>query len=1380
MTQDLSSVSGQSSTQRNRANIGSFLSDFSEKLKQVEGLQKDEIDPRALHQIKNYLKQIHDIRRRDKIHKYLCSESDKDGLLLKNFAITWFSAIELIGDEGDLSEKRLATAKLIFQKLKTYNIAGNIFFPLYKTLTVEIEKCSPEDLKELLKLNDEIMDEDIEPTKRWWDCNVLLFSCIKEVPNMPAGNSTLDGKYFVENILNEWLVKSKASTFKQLLHMMTSLDCKYLIERFVNDYLEEHLDEDEDKLPVTIKAVCLLEIVNEKICEKLLKCLLTIWPFNTENTRTQLLPCMTLIYKTLSEHPEVSKIFMNIFKTLKGEVLNSSLGFITLLCICGIDRYKFTLLPLIRRTLMKIWKFEDDVAEFGWVEACGSGEYPSKLRAQFENVVHLFDDENWWKLLSTPVLSLIQSVLEISSTKEVIIVDGRVAGGPSCWLFASKITQECMLAQQSSIETHLPQLLQSIASTSSLQSALVLIDVLLEVVKRRTVEILSNWKLIDGLFDYVCRMKRDVAISLIRCLLPIISNRTQLQESLFRSLKKDLIDPTKVTAAVPILLVLLRSVSKKKTAALREGNMSQSFGSFSTQCLSRMGLQRGTNDVLSLEITGILKRCLTQPVTTKIAFYDGICEAIERSPSLIPPFMEMLISHASTTPAWTPETMVASSADITLLREPMPHLIQALEVLMCHTFVNGEAENETQASDVLINRASQLLSTWVADASRKDLTDLSLDKVAEWDPSTRPGKQTLIFANMMCSLYNTLIEHVWRRVAILNKSDDKDYLIAILNRRKDLKQTLNERTVRRKETKARASDDKNDLDLHQCAIFTTAETIFQILNKTMEIEGEDHDLYAIKQELLDFAIERGKSLSTFLSQSNHPLHSAVSKTEDLKNLAYKLMNFYTGSDCVEWIREIPSYDSSKTDAIVVYSDILRYLSNKLVNYPEKIAQIWQRPEPEGSLSSALDNLGSEGINVVLVRQVHILMTKIFFSILTLERSNDDSTDKRKHSIEFEKQAKAVIEASFSILSATNNRNAYNTVFKFVLRTLERFDSTIDNNAILKELLKFISKLAVRASDTDHLVSLSLTTIADEVIKFLQNEDAVQKYAFIDKSSTPQVCDFLISTTEKLLTSVRQIVVFASEFYPKDTTMDTLLSFSISKCEDSSDVVNRLLQFHTKFNIQKEKVAQALTYLFTALDAPVEMLLNNVKIVPEMIEWECVNKLATFLKLKMHAIMATADEHVGLLAPNEFRSNNKKVQAAKAKRDETTYVKYVKVRETFQTRVLLLSRALKDDRLDFQIRGNSIGMRDFRINQDIFEANIAIPDESGEASGDDNDDEGVPSKRPRISPEAQETTSPDETDSADVTMPDDEEEEEGNDRGDIASDQDDDANISRVY
>lgn len=147
---------------------------------------------------------------------------------------------------------------------------------------------------------------------------------------------------------------------------------------------------------------------------------------------------------------------------------------------------------------------------------------------------------------------------------------------------------------------------------------------------------------------------------------------------------------------------------------------------------------------------------------------------------------------------------------------------------MCCEALTADPTTATQAGDDVVQKATAILNKWVAKAVAEDVHDLSMstvsiesgessgiDKLSEWNPTTPAGKANFVFANMMISLYDVLIEHVWKqfdafkRYSTLNcvlisccRSSDRDSLIGLLRRRREVEDVLAEKMVRRKEAKS--------------------------------------------------------------------------------------------------------------------------------------------------------------------------------------------------------------------------------------------------------------------------------------------------------------------------------------------------------------------------------------------------------------------------------------------------------------------------------------------------------------------------------------------------------------------------------------------------
>lgn len=71
---------------------------------------------------------------------------------------------------------------------------------------------------------------------------------------------------------------------------------------------------------------------------------------------------------------------------------------------------------------------------------------------------------------------------------------------------------------------------------------------------------------------------------------------------------------------------------------------------------------------------------------------------------------------------------------------------------------------------------------------------------------------------------------------------------------------------------------------------------------------------------------------------------------------------------------------------------------------------------------------------------------------------------------------------------------------------------------------------------------------------------------------------------------------------------------------------------------------------------------------------------------------------------------------------------------FKANLLLLCSALHDNRLDIQVRNNSIGVRDFRIDAEKLRQRVEELGEEAENEGQANDQQRPAKKRARIGKE----------------------------------------------
>ncbi|VDM63987.1 unnamed protein product [Angiostrongylus costaricensis] len=379
-------------------------------------------------------------------------------------------------------------------------------------------------------------------------------------------------------------------------------------------------------------------------------------------------------------------------------------------------------------------------------------------------------------------------------------------------------------------------------------------------------------------------------------------------------------------------------------------------------------------------------------------------------------------------------------------------------------------------------------------------------------------------------------------------------------------------------------------------------------------------LNELRSDLLDWAIDRMLSLSKSLLHGFHPLHSVFCGTSTLTYSAGFLLDYYTSTNCADWIESRELADPSKTRALEAYANILLYLSAKYRSQPIKVIPIWKRSDLNATLARGDEKTLTT--NGSLVRHCHLFVTKLLPAILAVDRREGE--ERRRISVELERQAKLIFKICSALMKMMDSPRCFMTMFKFTMGMLEK--NVIANNFTLRELLKWLCNLTMKCMDSDNEVEKTLNTVADNLVQVLSEEECFAqgdecKYKFVEHASKATICDFLASLIDRSL------------------------------------------------------------------------MLNNVKTVPEMVEWKSLTLLSKLLKERLQAIMAIADEHVGIFNPEEARSSRKK----SVRKDEIIYVKYVRAREALQSRILLISEALKEDRLNFQVKKNTIGMRDFRIN-----------------------------------------------------------------------------------
>ncbi|CAJ0932917.1 unnamed protein product, partial [Mesorhabditis belari] len=797
-------------------------------------------------------------------------------------------------------------------------------------------------------------------------------------------------------------------------------------------------------------------------------------------------------------------------------------------------------------------------------------------------------------------------------------------------------------------------------------------------------------------------MRRDIAVSLIRTLLPIINQRSQLRQSLFAALKRDLLNSTSVTSAVPLLLSLLQSISNRRNVTLSQGGMSQSFATFSSQSLAKMGLTRGVDEALGLEIVGVLKRCLAQPAQTRAALYSGITEVVHRNIQISGPCLELLLSHANTLPQWSTKEMILTSRTMTTVREAFPQLIQAIESLTCASISSIQAgfTQSHSGGDLLVQKAESLLLKWVNIAIERDIHEMELDKLTEWTPTTQEGRGNLLFAHQMLAVYDALLEFLWRRInSDIDSSEmELDRLIGIIRQRKELLEVLNEKTIRQKQEKAvngngvqtgNGDSKLMPLNLQEVDIYVSGRTISQLLDRLLKMDESDK-LWEIKGELLNWTIKSSLKWSEELRKGELPLHSNVLRHSHLVNVAKHFLEIYIGDevDSPAWTQEIPMISKTKTEALEVYSNIVRY---SLLKYQRKILEyvvlMWKDDRTGGGEAGALSRHGV------------FLLNRLYFG-LVIEDENAETPKKRE--IESEKQAKIITKLVNSLLLAANRSStrASHIFVKTYWDILEQNEfATIQ---VLRDSLNAFADTSLQVQANAAITSIykRILTIADALYsRYMGEEPSDEDPKCVSKEFGSAFIEFLILILEKSMLAIKEVVFHMSEFVEKDQ-WDEIFTHIVTRLVTCTEILQKMMQIHTDVGVAKEKISTTLTMFYDGFEISIKLLLDNAKVLKnDMGKWKSIESLSRLLKGELHTLLVHCDENVGEIEQEKKSKSATKI--TKIRREENLYVKYTRARESLQATILRLSVALNDDRLDLQVKKNSIGTRDFRMNLKKF-------------------------------------------------------------------------------
>lgn len=1253
--------------------------------------------------------QMSDETRWKKFCNFLKKKSELDGGdLLNRFSSCWFKAIERI-ENARMHTTRMFS--LIFELMNGDSLKAASLIGLHSTIVTQLQSFEKEELSGLCALISDRFVRGGVVSKRWVGVATEVLKRLGDTSGQCfefAGkslNSCAYRHHFLLKLLDDVLV---TDSFIALISLLRNSSLEDILVEYAEELLMKELD-----AQVATKLISLLTSLPTEVTEKVMEHMITRLDGGDD-----LLALCTQLFEVFHSNVSIARTTFTLLKKDRHLVTSKLFALMCMLSICDTPRVHSSALCELKQSIVKLWRHADKLKESSWIKSAVGECDIEALKRNFDTLINAISTEQKWSTLVGRSLQDVAFMLITDKGKaDLKITNGRIDGDAGVLLMGKRLLVTVAGTQPAALNTLLDRIFRCLSVCTSHNSSLVLIDVIVSVVLEHTAHVLNSWKSLRRLTDVVCCLKEETGVALVRALLPVIVQREQLVAAIVTQMRRHVLCETTASTALPILLLLLKSSTIR--AAVRNDQFSQSFATFSTQALQTMGINTTIgNSNAAIEVISILKRALSQPASTRSLLYKGIVEAAYANENLVDALLDLLCTHLASTAPISREAYVESTKTSTVLLEPLPELIQAVSVLIrlaIHALRNTSTQ-VVSARDAQVATAVAHIERLIEFVRDSDVHDLQVDKLSDFSTSTM-GRANLAFATMLISLYDVLVEHLWHVGNALLRKDAAEKIASILRRKDELNDVLKEKMAKKKESKLGKT-----ISVAMCCVYPQLQTISLMISRFIQKRQNNEDdvneecIMVLRECVFSWAVQWAAKIANDL-RACAPNASSVS----LCAFARANLLLYVGGEHVDPAASLQMWNHTSTEAIVAFASAISLIVSKYGPRSQTaIVELWR------CLDEGTTNSREVTLNGASMRLLRYILTDRMPKLLDAYKDFDE----RKMSAEHSKQALALLSASRALISVVPNAIDKFQVasFKFLAGILQKHE--IKEKPVLREVWNLLIEVSRRGS-CDKRYTNFLKAAASQIVSTLADDSVSEEQMFesITESTVTTSIEMLVNACSMSLSDVRQAVDIISE-PATHADVNAGLVVSLDLCGRLAEVVDILLPVHVVYAVLKEPICTLLTSLYTTLNAVVKLLLIKQKST-DISEWKCVSELALLAHGHVLRIMESADENVGTLNPLDEPNMKRQRKYTKSLKDETLYVSYARTRELYQANLLLLSSALHDDRLDVQVRHNTIGVRDFRIDAEKLRQRLEqIGAREGEDSGDGDEETPPPLKKRR--------------------------------------------------
>ncbi|VDO06110.1 unnamed protein product [Haemonchus placei] len=200
----------------------------------------------------------------------------------------------------------------------------------------------------------------------------------------------LSSTVFVHDLVYDWMLQAATyDTFGSVGTVLRNLSMDVLIEKFLDERAFEDLAIEEHRPMMTWKCISLARVVDDKRLTQILREIVAAWPKRRGAIpAAEMITSVEELIKLAHNYPNVGRTCFTLFKSDTGAVMCSEFGFLLVLALCKINRYKASMIAELTKTFQKLWNFKENVHEAGCTETSGLSEIVDLVEEQVSYTHH--------------------------------------------------------------------------------------------------------------------------------------------------------------------------------------------------------------------------------------------------------------------------------------------------------------------------------------------------------------------------------------------------------------------------------------------------------------------------------------------------------------------------------------------------------------------------------------------------------------------------------------------------------------------------------------------------------------------------------------------------------------------------------------------------------------------------------------------------------------------------------------------------------------------------------------------------------------------------------------------------------------------------------